>query len=73
MPRTDIAAADIDLTAIMFAEEITAISRKRRMDDGWFFEVKLLDQVFPGYGDTVGEALADAKARNAEHAERLAA
>ena len=70
MARTNPAECDIDLTAIMDAEDITAIQRKRRMDDGWFFEVKLLDQAFPGYGDTVGEALADAKARNAE---RLAA
>lgn len=69
-PRTDINECDIDMTAIIFAEDVTCIQRKRRMDDSWLFEVRLLDQVFPGYGDTVSEALADAKARNAE---RLAA
>ena len=73
MARTDIHASDIDLTAIIFAEGITGIQRKRRMDDSWYFEVRLQGQVFPGYGDTVGEALADAKARNAAYAERLAA
>lgn len=73
MPRTNIAECDIDLTAIMLAEDIIAIQRKRRMDDSWYFEVQMLGQVFPGYGDTVGEALADAKARNAAYAERLAA
>lgn len=70
MARTDIRECDIDLTAIMFAEDVTSIRRKRRLDDSWYFEVTLQGQVFPGYGDTVGAALANAKARNAA---RLAA
>ena len=57
----------INLTAIMEREGITCINRKRALPaDGWYFEVKLLDQVFPGLGGTVGEALADAKRRNSE-------
>jgi len=61
----------INLTAIMECENIAYVQRKRRLPaDGWYFTVKLVDQVFEGFGDTVGEALADAKARNAE---RLAA
>lgn len=56
----------IDLTAIMERENIAYIMRKRALPfDGWFFTVKLVDQVFEGLGSTVGEALADAKARNA--------
>lgn len=55
----------INLTAIMEREGISSIHRKRALPaDGWFFEVNLCSQVFPGYGDTVGDALADAKARN---------
>lgn len=73
MPRTDINTADIDLTAMIFAHEIAGFNLKRRMDDGWYFEVRLLGQVFPGFGDTFGAALAHAKARNADYAERVAA
>ena len=55
----------INLTAIMEREGIGSIYRKRCLPaDGWFFEVNLIGHVFPGYGDTVGQALFDAKARN---------
>jgi len=57
----------INLTAIMERENIAYIQRKRALPfDGWYFAVKLVDDVFEGLGQTVGEALADAKARNAE-------
>lgn len=57
----------INLTAIMEREDIAFIQRKRALPaDGWYFAVKLVDQVFEGYGDTVGKALANAKERNAE-------
>lgn len=56
----------INLTAIMERENIAYVQRKRSLPlDGWYFAVKLVDQVFEGFGSTVGEALADAKARNA--------
>lgn len=59
----------INLTAIMEREGINSIHRKRagmhRPQDGWYFEVNLCGQVFPGYGETVGKALAHAKQRNA--------
>lgn len=56
----------INLTAIMERENIAYVQRKRALPfDGWYFAVKLVDQVFEGYGDTVGKALANAKERNA--------
>jgi len=70
-PRKDIHTCDIDLTAIMDREAINRIERKRDLlGGGWHFTVYLCGQVHPGYGQTVGAALADAKAINAE---RLAA
>jgi len=65
MPRTDLQECDIDLTAIMKREGICAIHMKRRMDDDWYFEVKLLGKSQLGFGDTVGDAIADAHASNA--------
>lgn len=54
MPRTDIAAADIDLTAIMDALHIINI-RRVPTPEGRFFEVTLAGGF--GYGMTVGQAL----------------
>lgn len=61
---------DIDLTAIMRRDGIASIHNLPR---GLGFRVELTCGGPCGYGDTVGKALADAKAKNADFLPRIAA
>lgn len=58
MPRTDINACDIDLTAIMDAHDVLSIRRIETVD-GRFFKVTLA--AGEGLGMTVGQAFANAQ------------
>ena len=62
---------DFDLSAMMAAEHIRTITRNPAWHSAPF--AVYLDCGGPaGVGDTVGEALADAKAKNAEYLEMWA-
>lgn len=69
MAHTELTTAcDVDLTAIWQTERIRQISEKPAHLGGGFL-VTLKCGGYGGHGATIGEALADAKRRNAEYLE----